>query len=295
MKIRPLNEEVMKEIGWRDIYISGYSQKVHIFHYRTGANCKNIIVLHTPVTAVKNCYECFEQLGRIYSFNVFAVDYVPGEGECSGEAQDFTLLNMVANLDAVYEYVRGSYSEDIHLLGYTGAGGIMAQYYLGTGCKFKSFSQFACGIYGDTTPLGVPAAFARSVMGILRFLVKIKPTLSMTFTPPAAKGYHAELDNEFYETILVRDPNFFTLKINSFLRILECMVGKESLLKVPVSCPTLVFKTLHDRYFSANYFDRYYNTLICEKKLVEIDDIHNSYFITPEPFMKEIAAWVNCH
>ncbi|GLB31480.1 hypothetical protein LAD12857_34030 [Lacrimispora amygdalina] len=95
MKIHPLNEEAIREIGWSDIYVSGYSEKVHIFHYRAGVNSKNIIVLHTPVTAVKNCYECYEQLGRIYGFNVFAVDYVPGEGECSGETQDFTLLNMV--------------------------------------------------------------------------------------------------------------------------------------------------------------------------------------------------------
>ncbi len=295
MKIQPLDHEAIKETGWSDIYVSGYSQKVHIFHYRAGANSKNIIILHTPVTAIKNCYECFEQLGRIYSFNVFAVDYVPGEGECSGDTQDFTLPNMVANLDAMYEYVRDHYSDDIHLLGYTGAGGIMAQYYLGTGPKFKSFAQFACGIYGDTTPLGLPKAFVKSAMRILRLLVKIKPTLSMPFTPPSAKGYHAELDNEFYKTILVRDPNFFALKINSLLRILECMAGKESLLKVPITCPTLVFKTLHDRYFSSDYFDRYYNSLTCEKKLVEIDDSHNSYFITPEPFMKEIAAWVNCH
>lgn len=42
-------------------------------------------------------------------------------------------------------------------------------------------------------------------------------------------------------------------------------------------------------------FDRYYNALTCEKRLVEIEDTHNSYFIAPKAFMKEIAEWVNCH
>lgn len=231
MKIHPLNEEAIKESGWSDIYIAGYSEKVHIFHYYGGMDCKNIIVLHTPVTGVKNCFECFEQLGRLYGFNVFAVDYVPGEGECSGTSLDFTLSNMVENLDAVYNYVHNHFSDDIHLLGYTGSGGIMAQYYLGTGRKFRSFSQFACGIYGDTSPLKLPKFFSRPTIGMLRLLVKIKPTLTVTFVPPAAKGYHADLDNAFYQNIIVREPQFFTLKINTVLRTLECLAGKESFLK----------------------------------------------------------------
>ncbi|MFD1404226.1 hypothetical protein [Robinsoniella peoriensis] len=295
MLIKPLNEEAIKQAGWNDTYISGYSERVHIFYYHAEAASKNIIVLHTPVIAVKNCYECYEQLGSIYGFNVFAVDYVPDEGECSGTTKDFTLPNMVANLDAVYEYVSGKYSGDIHLLGYTGIGGIMAQYYLGTGCKFKSFAQFACGIYGDIAPLGLPKFLAKPLIQVCRLLIRIKPTLAITFTPPPAKGYHAELDNEFYKSFRLRDANFFIMKINTLLRMLECMVGKESLLKVPLACPTLVFKTLHDRYFSCDYFDQYFDALTCEKKLVEINDVHNSYFISPEPFMKEIAAWVNSH
>ena len=296
MRIQPLNEEKMKEAGWEDIYISGYSQKVHIFQHVTGKENKNIMILHTPVTAVKNCYECFEQLGRVYSFNVFALDYAPGEGECSGVAKDFTLENMTANLNAVYNYICEKYSDDIHFLGYTGVGGIMAQYYIGINPKFKSFSQFACGIYGNITPLGVPNFLAKPLLGFCRMLVKIKPDLTIPFSPPKAKGFHAELDNEFYETIIsMRAPDFFDLKVNSLLQTLECMVGKKSTLKKPIECPTLVFKTLHDRYFSTEYFDSYYDALICEKKLVEINDVHNSYFITPELFMREIADWVNSH
>lgn len=295
MRIQPLNEEELMKVGWEDVYVSGYS-RVHIFQHVTGKTSKNVLILHTPVTAIKNCYECFEQLGSMYSFNVFALDYAPGEGECGGETKEFTLVNMTRNIDAAYKYICENYSEDIHLLGYTGAGAIIAQYYLGTNPKFKSFSQFACGIYGDTTPLGVPGCLAKPFLGICRMLVKVKPDLALSFKPPKAKGFHAELDNEFYDTMIaMRDSKFFDLKINSLVQVLECMVGKDSMLKKKVTCPTLVFKTLHDRYFSVEYFDSYYNSLTCEKKLVEINDTHNSYFINPEPFMREIASWVKSH
>lgn len=295
MIIERLNEEKMKQDGWEDVYVFGYS-KVHIFQNVSSKNCKNIMLIHTPVTAVKKCYECFEQLARVHSFNVFTMDYAPGEGECSGQTNEFTLENMTANIDAVYKYISENYSNQIHLLGYTGAGAIMAQYYLGTNPGFKSFSQFACGVYGNTTPLGVPTFLAKPMLAICRWIIKRKPDFTIAFKPPKAKGFHAELDNEFYEKMIsFRDSSFFNLKINSLVQTLECMVGAESMLKKEITCPTLVFKTLHDRYFPKEYFDCYYESLQCEKKLVEINDTHNSYFINPKPFMQEIAKWVECH
>lgn len=125
----------LKEAGWEDIYLKTISSTVHIHHYNAGKNRKNILLIHTPVIAVKNCYECYEQLGRVYGFNVFALDYAPGEGECSGLVKDFTLQHMLDNLDAVYQYIKENYSNQIHLLGYTGA--IFAQYYLGHNKEFK--------------------------------------------------------------------------------------------------------------------------------------------------------------
>ncbi len=295
MKIQPLNDEKMKKDGWEDVYVFGYS-KVHIFQHISDKDCKNIMLIHTPVTAVKNCYECYEQLAREYSFNVFTMDYAPGEGECGGETKEFTLENMTANIDAVYQYICENYSSEIHLLGYTGAGAIIAQYYLGINPGFKSFSQFACGIYGNTKPLGVPTFLAKPMLSVCRLITKKRPDFTMAFKPPKAKGFQAESDNEFYESMIAyRDSSFFDLKINSLVQILECMLGAESMLKMEITCPTLVFKTLHDRYFPKEYFDCYYASLQCKKKLVEINDTHNSYFIHPEPFMREIASWVESH
>lgn len=185
-------------------------------------------------------------------------------------ARDFTLENMVKNVDAVFEYVKKNYSDQIHLLGYTGAGGVFAQYYLAHNPGMKSFSQFACGIYGDATPLGVPSILAKPLLGVLRLVVKVNAKCSISYKPPKAKGYHANIDNEFYNSIIIREPHFFDLKINNVLRLMECVVGKKSLLKKPITCPTLVFKTLHDRFYSREYFDRYYENLTCKKKLIEI-------------------------
>ena len=292
---KQLSIEEIKQEGWEDVYVLGYS-KVHIIQNIYDKNKKNIMLIHTPVTSIKNCFECYEQLRRLYLFNVFVMDYVPGEGECSGQTKEFTLENMVANLNAVYQYIAENYSNEIHLVGYTGAGAIIAQYYVRLNPAFKSFSQFACGIYGKTTPLGVPTFMAKLVLAISRWIVNRKPDFTIVFNPPKAKGYHAELDNEFYEIMkYFRDADFFNLKLNSLVQILEIMIGKESNLKKEIICPTLVFKTLHDRYFSKEYFDEYYYALTCEKKLVEINDTHNSYFINPEPFMVEIAKWVDNH
>ena len=66
---------------------------------------------------------------------------------------------------------------------------------------------------------------------------------------------------------------------------------KKSYLKENISVPTLVFKTLYDRYFPPDYFDRYYQNLLCTKKMIEIEDVHNSYFFYPDLFAKEVAFW----
>ncbi len=51
------------------------------------------------------------------------------------------------------------------------------------------------------------------------------------------------------------------------------VVNESSELVNKITCPTPVPKTLHDRYFTHEHFDRYYESLHCEKKLVEINDV----------------------
>jgi len=55
--------------------------------------------------------------------------------------------------------------------------------------------------------------------------------------------------------------------------------------------PTLVFKTLHDRYFRPSFFDSYYSNLNCKKKLIEFNNTHNSYYLYSKDFCKAVYEW----
>lgn len=73
--------------------------------------------------------------------------------------------------------------------------------------------------------------------------------------------------------------------------MLECFIAEDSKIKDGVNIPTLVFKTLHNRYFKTQHFDSYYNSLKCKKKLVEINNVHNNYYIDNEKFCQEAYDW----
>lgn len=128
-------------------------------------------------------------------------------------------------------------------------------------------------------------------MKILSFLLKHLPNFHITSKPPKYSGYNCIQDNSFYKMMLAKYPHFFKCSTKILNAMLECFVSKDSAIKNGVSVPTLVFKTLHDRYFSIKYFDSYYSSLKCEKKLIEIGDIHNSYYFRSEEFCREVYEW----
>ena len=76
---------------------------------------------------------------------------------------------------------------------------------------------------------------------------------------------------------------------------MECFVAKDSVVKNSVVVPTLVFKVLHDRYFAPRYFDSYFQSLSCDKKLIEINGVHNSYYLDSEIFCKHVYEWFSAH
>ena len=75
------------------------------------------------------------------------------------------------------------------------------------------------------------------------------------------------------------------------LPLVELFVAEDSAAKNSVAIPTLVFKVLHDRYFSPQYFDDYFQSLTCEKKLVEVNGVHNSYYLDSEIFCQHAYEW----
>ncbi|MEJ6952402.1 hypothetical protein [Natronospora cellulosivora (SeqCode)] len=191
------------------------------------------------------------------------------------------------------DFIRENYSDDVHIFGYTGIGGIFAQYYLSGTDKIKTFSQFACAIHGDTSSFGIPLLISKVLLGIMKGITFVRPKAKMPWSPPKYTGYNAELDNSFYEDLAEKYPEAKKSAIKIFGALFESIISKESKLKQEINCPTLVFKTLHDRYFPAEYFDRYYEGLSCKKKLVTFDDVHNIYYFKGEQFCKNVVEWIN--
>lgn len=272
---------------WKHINIHNGNTSLFCNTYITSKASINIIVTHTPVCSTLDIQAAYEPLTR-YPVNIFAFDF-SGTGKSSGREEAFSLQSIVSDLDTVVHYIKTNYSTSIHLYGNTGIGGMFAQYYVCTTNQIKSFAQFACVDYKNTRGIG----YSYFVIKVLSWWLKILPNFHITSKPPKYMGYNSELDNSFYEKMLELYPNFFKCSTKIMNAMLECFVAPDSAIQNEISIPTLLFKTLHDRYFKKEYFDSYYGNLHCKKKLIEIDDIHNSYYFRNEEFCAYVYQWFN--
>lgn len=267
---------------WREIYIG---DTLFCNNYISSRGAMNIIVCHTPVFSTTIIKQVYEPLAD-YDVNIFAFDF-SGTGKSKGEAKDFSTASVLSDFRMVMDYVSANFSDDIHIFGNTGMGGILAQYYVCSGTKAKSFAQFACAIHKDTKPLGVPYPLMKLIYPVM----KIFRDRTVTFREPKYSGPGAERDDGVYREIERVCPGFRQCKMSLVAALVESIVSDKSAFANGPACPTLVFKTLHDRYFPADYFDRYYDSLSCEKKLVEVDDVHNSYYLSSRLFCREAYDW----
>lgn len=274
-------------MSWKYIEIPNGETPLFCNAYVTSKTAMNIIVTHTPIVTtleIQKAYRPFEN----YPVNVFAFDF-SGTGKSGGSKKEFSRESIVKDLDSVITYIETHFSSNIHLYGNTGIGGIFAQYYVTTSNKIKSFAQFSCALYQDTARGmgGTPYLIAK----VLSFLLRYLPNVKITLPPPKYQGYRHEEDNAYYEKLTEKYPDIWKTDSRLLLALTECFVATDSVIKTSVTVPTLVFKVLHDRYFSTQYFDDYYQSLTCPKKLVEINGIHNSYYIDSELFCKHVYHW----
>ncbi len=271
---------------WKDILINN---RIFCKSYISGENAINIIITHTPIFSTTYIFDAYKEFSK-YNVNVFAIDF-SCTGNSSGWPKDFSLDSIVGDFKEVIDFIEQGYSDNIHVYGNTGIGGIFAQYALCSGVKVKSFAQFACANYGNTEMFHMPKIVSRLVLAIL----KLMPNVSIPFKEPKYTGYRAKEDDEVYKKLEEILPNFRKSKAAITAVLIESVVSSQSALQNDIECPTLVFKTLHDRYFPHKHFDDYYAKLRSTKKLVEINDVHNSYIITPETFCKEVYSWFASH
>ena len=91
--------------------------------------------------------------------------------------------------------------------------------------------------------------------------------------------------------LIKRNPYIFKSSTKVMNAVFECLISPDSPIQNSITIPTLVFKTLHDQYFSKEYFDSYFSSLNCKKKLIEINDVHNSYYLRCDEFCEAAYNW----
>jgi len=191
-------------------------------------------------------------------------------------------------LDAVVAYIENKYSSNIHLYAPTGIGGMFAQYYATTSTKIMSLAQFNCINYQKTAGMGYPLPVAK----IMYFFLKLLPEITIPYKPPKYNGPRYKEDNGFYIDMMGKYPSFKCVSTKFLEIVLAFFLAKDSVAKNSVSIPTLVYKIPNDRFMTPQFFDEYYKSLTCKKKLVEIKDgIHNSYFIDSDIFCESAFEW----
>lgn len=263
--------------------------KLHVREFVEDEGSPNIIFCCTPLMSVDDLESCFRPFyGK--GFNVFAFDFA-GTGKSGGESSDFTIEGILDDFESLVDYIKSKTSGIIYVFADAGIGGIIGQYCISGETEIKGFAQFAVGIYRDIPSLKVPTALVATLLPLIKALRKVAPKLCLTMKPPKYEGHNAEVDNFVYAKMLEENKDAFRVSTHFLCVLLEMFTSKNSRLRHMPSIPTLVFKTRYDRYFSAEYFDQYFEALSCRKKLCVIEDVHNSYLLYPELFADEVADW----
>ena len=271
--------------GWSDIRIEKGRRSLFCRSHIASESALNVIVTHTPVVSTADIQQVYEPLA-VLGANVFAFDF-SCSGRSKGISGGFSRDSIVSDVDTAADYIRSRFGGGVHLYGSTGIGGMLAQYCACACDSVQSLALFACVDYKNTAALGVPQSCARA----LSFALKRLPEFRITLKPPKYTGFNAEIDNSFYDMLLELEPNAFKSSTKVLNTVLECFTAPDSAVKNGPRVPTLIFKTLHDRYFPPEYFDACYAELRCKKRLVVIDDVHNSYYFRSGEFCRAAYEW----
>ena len=272
---------------WKHIEIPNGETALFCNAFITSKTAMNIICVHTPIITTLALQQAYEPFAK-YGVNVFAIDF-SGTGKSAGKV--ISRESFVKDLDAAAAYIENNYSPNIHLYGPTGIGGMFAQYYAATSTKLKSLAQFNCINYEKTGGLGYPLPIVKMCTALFKAL----PDFTMPFKPPKYQGYRHEEDNAFYTEMTAKYPEFKGVSSKFLQVVFEFFAAKDSAARNSVAIPTLVYKVMHDRYMQPSYFDEYFESLTCEKKLVEINGVHNSYYLDSELFCEHAYEWFAKH
>jgi len=273
----------------KNIYIENkLGEKLYVNVLEFHNDAPNIVYIQTPIGSVIDLKNCYTPLVK-HGFNVFAID-LSGIGQSEGKVSAFSIETLKNDLDACVAYIKENYNDVVHMFGGTGTGGVLGQHYITGENEIKSFVQYGLANYKDVSALG-NSTMIKLLYPILPLFQKLAPNMKIKFKPNDFNGKHADKENEWYEQLMRANPKVMDMSISILKTLLDILLSKTSNIKNRPNCPVLVFAPMHDRYFTMNYIQKYYNWLDKPKKMYEIDDSHLSFVWHAEDVCREACRW----
>ncbi len=278
----------------KNIYLSkSNGNKLYVNVLETKKDAPNVIYIMTPIGTVKDFKDYYTPLAG-NGCNVFALD-LSGKGKSEGELQDFSMDSIVEDVDTLVDYILEEYSEDIHVFGATGTGGILAQAYLTSNSTqaniVKSFTQTGIAIHGDMSIMGSSTVY-KMLHKIVPLITKVSPKLTIKFKVPKYKGVNAEKEAAWYEQFQKEHPGALDMDIAFVKTLLHIFYSPKSPIIKKVNCPTLVIIPQHDRFFYPSYVKKYYDSLSSPKKFHSMNDSHLCFVWNSDEICREVGEWV---
>lgn len=261
-------------------------------YYQKENEVGNIMFCCTPTISVSEpeieaCYLYFAD----YGYNVFAFDFY-GTCQSDGFSSDIEPTTIIEDFETIVSHIKMISDSPIFLFGDTGTGGIMGQFYAAHSQQIAAFAQYGQVIYRDASCIfNGPKPIITIVYLIVKALSSFFPKMQVKLSIPKYSGYNAKKEDEFYAMLEEKRPDFRKFSLCLFYTIFWFLYNKKSPVAAPLKTPTLVFNARHDRYFTNEYVQRYFKGLLGKKKIVHIDDCHNSYFFQSKYIANEVDKW----
>lgn len=275
---------------WRDLYITNNKgRRLFVDSFIAGEAAPSIIYIQTTTCHVKRMRQCYALLAN-NGYNVFALDPT-GIGQSEGSLRDITIQSFLEDIDSLYNYIAANYTGARYIFGNTGTGGALAQYYVSSRGNVDGFAQFGVAKYGDTSPLHYPTPVVRLLYPIICLGALLFPHIC--FNEPVPEGIEdtCEKEDRFITEIARLYPDFSKIPLTFIRMYAGIYIRHNSALRQPLTCPTLVFKPKFDRCVPSDYYDTYFYSLHCKKKLVEIENTHTCYLFEAKKVCSSVIEW----
>lgn len=252
----------------------------------------NVIFCCTPIFSVAQemVAQCYQPIAE-HGYNIYAFDFY-GTCQSGGSAADISEQSLVADFDTVIQYIRSHSDGPIVLFGDTGTGGALGQYYASINGELAAFAQYGQALYRDVSfMLSTPRWVNHIIYGMMRLMSRLAPRATMNFTVPPFDGYNAAREDQLYADMVKENPDCFKLGLRLMKAVFYILWDRNSPIQTGPSMPTLVFNARHDRYFTNEYVDAYYDALQCEKRRIELDDCHNAYLFQSQKVAADVCVF----